>query len=106
MHRSVLEGAGVSRSQQPSRELKVFMNVLIVKLGATGDVVRTTPLLDRLSGQITWLTAAKNAVLLENLTDNLRCVSWEKRETALDANRSEEHTSELQSRFDLVCRLL
>src|SRR5438067_9134153 len=24
----------------------------------------------------------------------------------LDANRSEEHTSELQSRFDLVCRLL
>src|SRR5699024_12719379 len=23
-----------------------------------------------------------------------------------DANRSEEHTSELQSRFDLVCRLL
>src|SRR5207302_7246269 len=62
------------------------MNVLIVKLGATGDVVRTTPLLDRLSGQITWLTAAKNAVLLENLTDNLRCVSWEKRETALDAN--------------------
>src|SRR5699024_11318749 len=25
---------------------------------------------------------------------------------ATDANRSEEHTSELQSRFDLVCRLL
>src|SRR5699024_11757928 len=25
---------------------------------------------------------------------------------ALDAERSEEHTSELQSRFDLVCRLL
>src|SRR5207249_12008411 len=24
----------------------------------------------------------------------------------LDRNRSEEHTSELQSRFDLVCRLL
>src|SRR5699024_12375455 len=25
---------------------------------------------------------------------------------SLDTNRSEEHTSELQSRFDLVCRLL
>src|SRR5438067_9616718 len=25
---------------------------------------------------------------------------------AFDARRSEEHTSELQSRFDLVCRLL
>src|SRR5699024_12821130 len=28
------------------------------------------------------------------------------REMGLDAERSEEHTSELQSRFDLVCRLL
>src|SRR5437868_9899367 len=28
-----------------------------------------------------------------------RCYNWRKR-------RSEEHTSELQSRFDLVCRLL
>src|SRR5699024_11518837 len=27
-------------------------------------------------------------------------------ESRLAANRSEEHTSELQSRFDLVCRLL
>src|SRR5207249_12040704 len=26
--------------------------------------------------------------------------------TSADGNRSEEHTSELQSRFDLVCRLL
>src|SRR5207249_8391816 len=25
---------------------------------------------------------------------------------AIDSNKSEEHTSELQSRFDLVCRLL
>jgi ADP-heptose:LPS heptosyltransferase len=65
--------------------MKAFVNVLIVKLGATGDVVRTTPLLNRLSGQITWLTAAKNTVLLEGLTDNLRCVSWEERESVLDA---------------------
>src|SRR5699024_11340598 len=27
-------------------------------------------------------------------------------QTSLNNNRSEEHTSELQSRFDLVCRLL
>lgn len=57
-----------------------LMNVLIVKLGATGDVVRTTPLLRRLSGHITWLTAAKNVVLLQGLKENLKCVSWEKRE--------------------------
>ena len=55
------------------------MNTLIIKLGATGDVVRTTPLLSRLSGQITWLTAAKNTVLLEGLKDNLRWISWEER---------------------------
>src|SRR3981081_1630079 len=60
------------------------MNVLIVKLGATGDVVRTTPLLSQLSGHITWLTAAKNTVLLEGLTSNLRCFSWELRDLASD----------------------
>jgi len=63
-----------------------FMNVLIIKLGATGDMVRTTPLLSQLSGQITWLTAAKNITLLENLTDNLRCFSWEERANVLDSH--------------------
>jgi heptosyltransferase II len=60
------------------------MNVLIIKLGATGDVVRTTPLLRRLSGSITWITAAKNCVLLEGLAENLRHFSWEARARALD----------------------
>ena len=62
------------------------MNLLIVKLGATGDVVRTTPLLSQLSGQITWVTAAKNTVLLKGLKDNLRCFSWEERQSALDTH--------------------
>src|SRR6266496_2017502 len=60
------------------------MNVLIVKLGATGDVVRTTPLLRRLSGSITWITAEKNGVFLDGLADNLRHFSWEARARALD----------------------
>jgi heptosyltransferase II len=60
------------------------MNVLIIKLGATGDVVRTTPLLRRLKGSITWITAANNAVLLRGLADNLRHFSWEARARALD----------------------
>src|SRR5213083_2950890 len=60
------------------------MNVLIVKLGATGDVVRTTPLLRRLSGSVTWITAAKNGVLLDGLSDDLRHFSWEARARALD----------------------
>jgi heptosyltransferase-2 len=62
------------------------VNTLIVKLGATGDVVRTTPLLGRLSGQITWLTSAKNTVLLEGLKENLRSIAWENRERASDVN--------------------
>jgi ADP-heptose:LPS heptosyltransferase len=60
------------------------MNVLIIKLDATGDVVRTTPLLRRFSGSITWITAAKNCVLLDGLADNLRHFSWEARARALD----------------------
>ena len=62
------------------------MNTLIVKVGATGDVVRTTPLLSRLKGQVTWLTASKNTVLLEGLNCDLRCFSWEDRERALDTH--------------------
>src|SRR5512132_256491 len=60
------------------------MNILIVKLSAAGDVVRTTPLLRRLTGSVTWITAAKNGVLLEGLSDNLRHFSWEERARALD----------------------
>jgi ADP-heptose:LPS heptosyltransferase len=60
------------------------MNVLIVKLGATGDVLRTTPLLRRLGGQVTWLTVAKNTVLLENLANNPHCFSWEQRQLLPD----------------------
>src|SRR5437660_5161045 len=60
------------------------MSVLIIKLGATGDVVRTTPRLRRLSGSVTWITAAKNCVFLDGLADNLRHFSWEARGRALD----------------------
>jgi ADP-heptose:LPS heptosyltransferase len=66
--------------------MKAFVNVLIVKLGATGDVVRTTPLLRLLDGEITWLTAAKNALLLEGLKANLRCFSWEDRQLIPEIN--------------------
>jgi heptosyltransferase-2 len=62
------------------------MNVLIIKLGATGDVVRTTPLLRRFNGGVTWLTAAKNTELLERIRDNVVCLSWEERERALEAD--------------------
>jgi ADP-heptose:LPS heptosyltransferase len=69
------------------------MKILILKLNATGDVVRTTPLLRCLEGDITWITARKNIVLLDRLADNLRSVCWEDREIV----RGEE--------YDLVINL-
>jgi heptosyltransferase-2 len=77
------------------------MKILIVKLGATGDVVRTTPLILRLSGEITWLTAEKNKVLLEGVNSSIRCFSWDQREQILDSNYdlivNLEDTSEVAS---------
>jgi heptosyltransferase-2 len=62
------------------------MKVLILKLGATGDVVRTTPLLRRFTGPATWITAARNIVFVQNLRENLRCLSWEQRDAARDTS--------------------
>ncbi|PYR34436.1 MAG: hypothetical protein DMF90_17160 [Acidobacteria bacterium] len=60
------------------------MNILIVKLNAAGDVVRTTPLLRRLRADVTWITAAANLQLLKGAYPDLRCFSWEDRESAAD----------------------
>ena len=60
------------------------MSVLIIKLGATGDVVRTTPLLRRLEGTVSWITAENNLPLLEGIDREVRCVSWENRRRVAD----------------------
>lgn len=60
------------------------METLIIKFGAAGDVVRTTPLLRRFHGQITWLTVPMNIELVRGIHDRLRCVAWEDRTCALD----------------------
>lgn len=57
------------------------MGTLIVKLGATGDVVRTTPLLERLDGPVAWLTSRKNVELLEGIRDDLTVHAWEERDS-------------------------
>jgi len=53
-----------------------MMNVLIIKLGALGDVVRTTPLLRVLEANITWVTAARAVPLLEAnpFIDRIHCI--------------------------------
>src|SRR5262249_2669550 len=71
------------------------MSVLIIKLGASGDVVRTTPLLRRLDGPVSWITAEGNLALLQGIDREVRCVSWENRrpaaESALDTVINWEH---------------
>lgn len=62
------------------------MKTLIIKIGATGDVVRTTPLLNRFPGKITWLSSATNTALLQGLKENLRSFTWAHREKALDTD--------------------
>ena len=41
-------------------------DVLVIKLGALGDVLRTTPLLRRLPGRITWVTDAESLPILKD----------------------------------------
>ena len=60
------------------------MNVVIAKLGATGDVVRTTTLLSCFRGHVTWITEGKNRVLLDGYPGDVRCLTWEEREKTRD----------------------
>lgn len=60
------------------------MNTLIVKLNATGDVVRTTTLLRRLQGEVTWITAEMNLALVAGASTSVRAIAWEEREHAWD----------------------
>ena len=52
------------------------MNVLIIKVGALGDVLRTTPLLRVVQGKVTWITSTKAAPLLRDnpYIDRLHCI--------------------------------
>jgi ADP-heptose:LPS heptosyltransferase len=59
-------------------------NTLICKLGATGDVVRTTALLREIAGDVTWITDEKNTPLLRGLSHSLRVLNWDERDRALD----------------------
>jgi heptosyltransferase II len=60
------------------------MRILIIKLGATGDVVRTTPLLRKLRGAFSWITAQNNLPLLKRIESEVQAVSWENRRDVAD----------------------
>jgi heptosyltransferase II len=56
------------------------MKILIIKLGATGDVVRTSTLLHVLGGEIHWLTSDLNTVMLNGLEKIAELISWAERD--------------------------
>jgi ADP-heptose:LPS heptosyltransferase len=58
--------------------------LLIIKLNATGDVVRTTTLLRCFSSDVTWITAAPNAELLPEQTPTFRRFEWAQRDLVRD----------------------
>jgi len=49
-------------------------DILIIKTGAAGDVVRTTTLLSALDGAITWIIDPKNAPLLPENIPSLQII--------------------------------
>ena len=107
---SAFSGGGTmtstSGAPKPNSLVASNMNVLIIKLGAAGDVVRTTTLLRQLDGQVTWLSEAKNTVLLEGVREGLKCVCWEQREqikgTRYDLVINLEDTQEIGSFLKLL----
>jgi len=56
------------------------MSTLVLKLGAAGDVVRTTTLLHVLGEEVSWLTADANLDLLDGLDRPLDVLPWTRRD--------------------------
>ena len=75
---------GMAGKRMDCNNDEIIKCVLIIKLGATGDVVRTTPLLRRLAGSVSWITAKNNLALLQGIDREVRCVSWEDRKRVAD----------------------
>src|SRR5699024_12003525 len=69
---------------------------------------RSAGLTNFLCTRTNWATAVIRCILCVKQTNSQRKSGnvQSPRNVRLSENRSEEHTSELQSRFDLVCRLL
>ncbi len=63
------------------------MKTLIIKLGASGDVVRTTAILSELEGEVVWLTKKMNFDLLDGISDIDKIVFWEDINSSLEAKK-------------------
>ncbi len=62
--------------------------ILIIKLGASGDVVRTTPLIAALDGEVTWVTSPMNVALLPD--DHTRVIPFDSAAATLEGERFDQ----------------
>src|SRR5699024_12033968 len=85
----------------PTRRSSDLSHLSDMNMIAEADFLRDNPSWERPYG---WVWAVElNRVLNASELSELRALG---KNTQVLADRSEEHTSELQSRFDIVCRLL
>jgi len=74
------------------------MKILIIKLGAAGDVIRTTTLLHILKGEIHWLTDNNNMILLNGNPKIKKCIPWS--ENAILKNTNYDFVINLEDSFE------
>jgi ADP-heptose:LPS heptosyltransferase len=60
------------------------VKTLIIKIGATGDVLRTTTILNVIRGEVHWLTGDSNVVMLTGAPGITDCIPFSKRDDLRD----------------------
>lgn len=76
------------------------MKTLILKFGATGDVVRTSTLLHVLNGEIHWLTSDMNSVVLQGAEEIDEIIEWKHRD--LIYGRSYDLVINLEDQYEIA----
>src|SRR5699024_12111953 len=86
----------------------VLLNIVLVLISMLGAVLIMVDfkksVLSEFLERESWIQIIIAVVVLVVLDTGIDL--WNSRKQRKEIERSEEHTSELQSRFDLVCRLL
>src|SRR5699024_12188621 len=79
-------------------------NIQLMRATTTDNTSKTKAIVDWERGSLAriWVTIAKNIMIASQIPENMAICGYH----IPTIMRSEEHTSERQSRFDLVCRLL
>src|SRR5438034_11596574 len=90
--------------------------ILLIRLKSIGDILFTLPAVHRLRdnfprARMSFLTSKEHAPILDGFAEVDETIAldralFQQRRVKAIWARSEEHTSELQSHSDLVCRLL